>query len=204
MNAAKKPLPRFWYFPSGFKAVIVMTGDDHGSFYSGSATSSRFADFIAASPSGCSVADWQCVRGTAYLFPQVLASNPLTDSQAASYVAQGFEIGVHVDSDPSHLFELDPGSSRRQLHQSLGIVLLSIPQRACAQNASHALHRVERLRHAASDRTQARHEAGHFLLLLAADLGERRAWHVYRLQACLCASPTGTAISSTCIKRRPR
>src|SRR2546423_5137824 len=46
MNAAKKPLPRFWYFPSGFEAVVVMTGDDHGSFYSGSATAQRFNDFI--------------------------------------------------------------------------------------------------------------------------------------------------------------
>jgi hypothetical protein len=101
MGAAKKPLPRFWYLPSGFKAAVVMTGDDHGSFYGGSATPQRFTDFQAASPTGCSVADWQCVRGTAYLFPQMIASNPLTDSQAAAYVAQGFEISVHVDSDPT-------------------------------------------------------------------------------------------------------
>ena len=31
MNADRKPLPRFWYFPRGEKAVVVMTGDDHGS-----------------------------------------------------------------------------------------------------------------------------------------------------------------------------
>ena len=30
MNLDKKPLPRFWYFPRGEKAVVVMTGDDHG------------------------------------------------------------------------------------------------------------------------------------------------------------------------------
>ncbi len=29
MNLAKKPLPRFWYFPNGKKAVVIMTGDDH-------------------------------------------------------------------------------------------------------------------------------------------------------------------------------
>ena len=46
------------------------------------------------------MADWQCVRRTAYLFPQLIATNPLTDSQAAAYVAQGFEISVHVDSLP--------------------------------------------------------------------------------------------------------
>ncbi|MFD0530097.1 hypothetical protein ACFQ1I_30545 [Kitasatospora arboriphila] len=30
MDSAKKPLPRFWYFPRDVKAVVVMSGDDHG------------------------------------------------------------------------------------------------------------------------------------------------------------------------------
>ena len=30
LNRLRKPLPRFWYFPRGLKAAIVMTGDDHG------------------------------------------------------------------------------------------------------------------------------------------------------------------------------
>ena len=30
MNADKNLLPRFWYFPNGYEAVVVMTGDDHG------------------------------------------------------------------------------------------------------------------------------------------------------------------------------
>ena len=101
LSQNKKPLPRFWYFPFGNKAAVIMTGDDHGSFYSASATAQRFNDFIAASPSGCSVANWQCVRATGYLFPQVMASNPLTNSQAAAYTAQGFEVSVHVDSSPT-------------------------------------------------------------------------------------------------------
>ena len=29
MNANQMPLPRFWYFPRGEKAVVVMTHDDH-------------------------------------------------------------------------------------------------------------------------------------------------------------------------------
>ena len=29
VNQNKKPLPRFWYFPHGKKAVVIMTGDDH-------------------------------------------------------------------------------------------------------------------------------------------------------------------------------
>ncbi len=30
MNADRKPLPRFWYFPRNLEAVVVLTGDDHG------------------------------------------------------------------------------------------------------------------------------------------------------------------------------
>src|SRR5919198_190480 len=101
MNVSKKPLPRFWYFPKMLKAVVIMTGDDHGSYYRGSATANRFNDFLTASPAGCSVANWECVRGTSYLFPKLIASTTLTNTQVSSYVSQGFEIGVHVDSSPT-------------------------------------------------------------------------------------------------------
>ena len=100
MNFDKKPLPRFWYLPRSLAAVVVMTGDDHGSFYNGGATAARFDQFLAASPQDCVVDNWECVRGTAYLFPPSVASNPLTDSQAATYINNGFEISVHVDSIP--------------------------------------------------------------------------------------------------------
>ncbi len=89
VNQSKKPLPRFWYFPHGKKAVVIMTGDDHGN--AGSA--GRFEQFKAASPAGCSVADWECVRGTAYLYP----NTPLTAAEAAAYTAEGFEIGLHIN-----------------------------------------------------------------------------------------------------------
>ena len=66
MNLAKKPLPRFWYFPRGKKAVVVMTGDDHGN----GGTAGRFDQQIAASPAGCNVANWECVRSTLYIFAE--------------------------------------------------------------------------------------------------------------------------------------
>ena len=71
MNANKKPLPRFWYFPSGYKAVVIMTGDDHGN----GGTAGRFNQYIADSPTGCSVADWTCVRGTSYIWPNTPIPN---------------------------------------------------------------------------------------------------------------------------------
>jgi Domain of unknown function (DUF4082)/Bacterial Ig-like domain/Glycosyl hydrolases family 16 len=88
MNLPKKPLPRFWYFPQGFQAVVIMTGDDHGI----GGTAGRFDQYLAASPAGCSVADWHCIRSTSYIYP----GSPLTDAQAAAYVAQGFEVALHV------------------------------------------------------------------------------------------------------------
>ena len=91
MNRDKKPLPRFWYFPNGKKAVVIMTGDDHAN----NGTQGRFDQFIANSPPGCSVADWECIRGTSYIFP----NTPLTNAQAASYNAQGFEVGLHINTN---------------------------------------------------------------------------------------------------------
>ena len=91
MNMDKKPLPRFWYFPSDHKAVVVMTADGHP----GATTTSRFDQELAASPANCSVDDWECIRSTAYVYPNV----PMTSAQANAYNAQGFEIGLHVNTN---------------------------------------------------------------------------------------------------------
>ncbi|MCW2966779.1 MAG: hypothetical protein JWM71_551, partial [Solirubrobacteraceae bacterium] len=92
MNVATAPLPRFWYFPRADKAVVVMTADDHGS---NGGVAGRFGQYEADSPAGCSVADWQCVRSTSYLFP----GTTLSDAQAAAYDAEGFEIAAHVNTN---------------------------------------------------------------------------------------------------------
>jgi hypothetical protein len=90
MNMTKKPLPRFWYFPSGFKAVVIMTGDDHGA----GGTSGRFDQYLADSPANCSVADWTCVRATSYIFKPSIPNY-------LNYVSQGFEIANHADNSPT-------------------------------------------------------------------------------------------------------
>src|SRR3954463_1064337 len=91
VTSSKKPLPRFWYFPRMLKAAVVMTGDDHAN----GGTAGRFDDYINFSPANCNVANWECVRGTSYIFP----NTPLTNTAAAGYVAQGFEIAVHINTD---------------------------------------------------------------------------------------------------------
>jgi hypothetical protein len=92
MNLVKRPLPRFWYFPRGKKAVVVMTGDDHGN----GGTAGRFDQQIAASPAGCNVANWECVRSTSYIYVE---TQNLTPAQAAIYTAQGFEVGLHINTN---------------------------------------------------------------------------------------------------------
>lgn len=91
MNVNRKPLPRFWYFPSGFKAVVIMTGDDHNV----GGTSGRFDQYLADSAPGCSVPDWTCVRSTSYVWPDT----PIPNYQ--TYISEGFEIANHTDNHPS-------------------------------------------------------------------------------------------------------
>lgn len=90
LNLTRKPLPRFWYFPGSYKAVVIMTGDDHGN----GGTVGRFNTYLADSPQGCSLPDWQCVRGTSYMY-----SESITNDQAITFAQQGFELALHVTTD---------------------------------------------------------------------------------------------------------
>jgi hypothetical protein len=91
MESDRLPLPRFWYLPRGLKAVVVMSGDDHSPAFAPGGTASNFDRFKALSPSGCVVANWECVRSTSWIFPD----GTLTNAQAGAYQADGFEIGLH-------------------------------------------------------------------------------------------------------------
>jgi hypothetical protein len=90
MENDRMPLPRFWYLPRGLKAAVVLTGDDHN--YNMGGTNGQFNRYLADSPPGCSIALWQCVRSTSYLFPGTSVSN----AQAAAFQTQGFEIALHL------------------------------------------------------------------------------------------------------------
>ena len=91
MERDRMPIPHFWYLPRGEKAAIVMSGDDHSPVTAPGGTVSQFDRYKQLSPAGCNVAQWECVRTTSYLYP----SATITNAQAASYVSQGFEIGLH-------------------------------------------------------------------------------------------------------------
>jgi hypothetical protein len=97
LSSDRLPMPRFWYFPRGERAVVVMTGDDH----TAAGTEEHFNRFLELSPAGCSVADWDCVRSTSYVY----TANDMTDTQVAAYQAQGFEIALHLDTGCANFTE---------------------------------------------------------------------------------------------------
>ena len=91
MNRDKKPLPRFWYLPNGLRAAVVMTGDDHAN----AGTVARWNQFLSASEPGCNLANWECIRGTSYLWN----NTPVSDAQLSAFEAQGFEVGLHINTN---------------------------------------------------------------------------------------------------------
>ena len=92
LGISAAPVPRFWYFPHDKRAVVVQTGDQHGCC---GATRERFQINLDDSPPGCSLADWECVRTTSYIY----SSADMSDAEAASWAALGFDLGVHVNTD---------------------------------------------------------------------------------------------------------
>lgn len=91
INKETQPLPKFSYLPYNDKAAIVMVCDDH-------ATPNAVTELnymIAESPVGGSVEDWECVRATSLMYTHT----PLTDGQVAGYAAQGFDFGVHMNTN---------------------------------------------------------------------------------------------------------
>ncbi len=171
MNLDRKPLPRFWFLPHDKKAVVVMTGDDHGN----GGTVGRFEQYQADSPPGCSVADWQCVRGTSYVYP----GTPISDSAGRRLPEPG------VRDRPAQQHKLrglhQPGSARVLLLEPAGRLRRRLPEPAVAGHQPHPLHRLERLGIAAEGGARERHPPGHQLLLLAGGLDPGPPGNVHRL-----------------------
>ena len=98
-NLHKKPLPHLWILPSGLKAAVVMTGDDHnnGSYPGSSGTAGRFNEYRDMSPDNSqqAVDDWKAIRGTSYVFNDI----SMDDDSAAYYQSLGFEIALHPNTN---------------------------------------------------------------------------------------------------------
>lgn len=91
--SAEMPLPRAWYLPFDYKAAVLMTGDNHGAD-----PVPQWLDMLKnASAPGCMVANWECYRGSVYLWPGTSPLLPPADAER--YSADGFEIGVHFNTN---------------------------------------------------------------------------------------------------------
>jgi hypothetical protein len=95
-NLHRKPLPHLWLLPGDFKAVVVMTGDDHnnGSYAGSTGTAGRFNEYIqlsGADNNQQAVEDWKAVRGTSYVYNNIA----MPDDSVRYYQSLGFEIALH-------------------------------------------------------------------------------------------------------------
>jgi hypothetical protein len=98
-NLHKKPLPHLWFLPSGLKAAVIMTGDDHnnGSYLPSSGTAGRFNEYrdMTTDNSQQATDDWKTIRGTSYVFNDI----SMTDDSVAYYQSLGFEIALHPNTN---------------------------------------------------------------------------------------------------------
>ena len=109
--------------------------------------------------------DWTAIRSTSYIFP----NTNLTDAQAAAYNAAGFEIGLHLNTGCADITRASP--SIRFSVNSLDQLTCHVPESSFSDDASSALHTLERLHHDAGSGVLARDPVGCELLLLSSKLG---------------------------------
>ena len=136
-----------------------MTGDDHA--FGG--TAGRFDQFKAASPAGCSVVHWECVRGTSYIYP----SSPSHERSGRPVRLGGFR-GLRSRDDFRRpcLCRLDSRHAGRRVHVPAPAVHLEVHERPSARHPPAALRRLVRLVDAAEGRVGPRHPLRHQLLPL--------------------------------------
>jgi hypothetical protein len=133
MNSSKKPLPRLWYFPT------AKSGRHHDGRRSRETAERLVAsiNFWQQARPVAWVANWDGAR-TSYIYP----GTPLTDSQAAAYTAQGFEVGCTSNG----MLDFTPSRwSKRML--TISEAGRSVAKRSLHLHAAPPLHRLERLAH---------------------------------------------------------
>lgn len=124
MSADSGPLPHYWYLPHGYKAAVVMAGDDHST---NGGTVGAFATLGLSDIGNCSVIDWTCDRGQSFVY----VSGGPSQQQAAAASARGFSMGMHINTDCT-----SPGTStidakyKSELTSFKNAYPMLVPQRA--------------------------------------------------------------------------
>ena len=172
----------------------MLTGDDHGN----GGTAGQFDRYVADSRAGCSVADWECVRSTSYVYP----TRRLTDAQAHGLSARRASSSRCTSTGCAEFTPRRRSScDLRQSSWPASTSRLAEPGRAVTSRTHCVVWSdwAER----AEGRARARDPARHELLLLAWRLGAEPARACSPGPASRCASPTPTARSSTSTRPRP-
>jgi len=128
-NLHRMPLPHLWFLPNGYKAAVVMTGDDHNVVQG--ATETRFNEYMGLGPNTpADVADWKAIRGTSYVYAQGVN---IPDASIANYQSQGFEIALHPTTNCTDFTETslssDISSQMSQLQSERPSLLAPVTNR---------------------------------------------------------------------------
>ena len=182
MNLDKKPLPKFWYFPRGEKAVVVMTGDDHAS----GGTSGQFDWAKSARPANCNVADWDCIRQTSYIYPRHTA----VGQRGGCLRGAGLRDRAACQHE---LRELDARASLEGFYANQ-LAQFAAAYPSVAAPPTNRTHCITWSDWATQPKVEleSQHPARHELLLLARCMGPEPTRLVHRIRACPCGSPTST------------
>jgi hypothetical protein len=138
-NLHNKPLPHLWILPSGLKAAVVMTGDDHnnGSYPGSSGTAGRFNEYLSLSGPSIDtlqdVADWKAIRGTSYVFNGI----SMEDDSVDYYQSLGFEIALHPNTN---CLDFTPSSLTSIISTQLSQLQVQLPSiNAPVTNRTHCM-----------------------------------------------------------------
>ena len=165
MNGDRKPLPKFWYFPRGEKAVVVMTGDDHAN----NGTAGRFDIYKSEQPGRTATS----TTGSACAARRTSTRTRRSATRRRPrYVAQGFEIAVHVTTGLRRLHAVS--RSQSNLRERSGRVR-ERSSRACRRRRTNRTHCIAWSDYDTQPQVALgqRHPARHELLLLAGLVGAR-------------------------------
>ena len=137
MNEDRKPLPRFWYFPKGKKAVVVMTGDQHGCCGTHAKRASRPTSGQSPRLLGgrLGLRPGQLVRLHQHRHGRHRGARRGRD--------QGFELGLHLNTGCAGLHAR--AARTRCSRSQLAALDAAVAEPAAPGLAPDALHRLERL-----------------------------------------------------------
>ena len=192
--AARQPHPAREPRPDAAAAVLVLPArregrrrDDRRRPRLAAAPPASSTGTSRRSPRGCDVDDWECVRGTSYMYPDTRRSamprRPPTRRRASRSRSTSTRTAA-----TGHRAQ-----PRRLLRRPARRLRVRLPERAGADDEPHALHHLERLGDASRRSSWPTASASTRTTTTGRPRGSRTDPATSPARACRCASPTSTA-----------